>query len=434
MSPIEIGYAGLAAFALLLALRCPIGIAMALVGLFGGFAVNGWPTTLFVLGALPFESVFPYGLSIVPLFVLMGTLAHPAGVSRAIYDAGEGGFGHRRGGLAMGGIAACAGFGAICGSSLATAATMARISIPEMRARGYDPAFAAATVAAGGTLGVLIPPSLVLVIYALLTQESVGKLFVAAFIPGLVAAALYLGAIAVVTARHPHLAPALPRRPGAERLRMVLSAWDVIALFVAVLGGLFLGLFSPTEAASVGVAGVIALGLARRRFTRRAFLDALQEAAGLTGMIFFILIGAALFNYFIEATRITDLFVTAVHGADLSYWQVVAAIILLYLVLGCFMDSISMVFLTLPFLYPIVQSYGMDPIWFGILMLSVVEIGLITPPVGMNLFIVSASASDVGFGRLCRAVVPFILADSLRIVLVAAFPALSLWLANLLFT
>ena len=433
MSPELLGLAGLVVFFVFLALRVPIAIAMGLVGLGGGIALNGFDTTLFITGALPFSSVFPYGLSVVPLFVLMGTLALESGTSRNLYDAGNAAFGHVRGGLSMGTIAACAGFGAICGSSLATAATMGRISIPEMRNRGYDPGFAAATVAAGGTLGVLIPPSIILVIYAILTEQSIGRLFVAALIPGLIATVLYVVAILVYVRLRRGIAPTSARMLWGDRIRLFISAWPIALVFGLVLGGLFSGLFSPTEAASVGVVAMLVLGLARRSLTRQGMMRAAREATQLTGIIFLILIGAALFNSFVEATRITDALSDAITAARLSEWQVIVLILLLYLILGCFMDSVSMIFLTLPFVYPIVLSYGFDPIWFGVLLLSVVEIGLITPPVGMNLFIVKSAVPDLPMRRLYAAVLPFLVADTLRLVLIAAVPGVSLWLVTVFF-
>lgn len=433
MSMLTIGTIGLVAFLLLLALRTPIAVAMGGVGMAGGLYLNGWSASLFVTGNLPFDSLFPYGLSVIPLFVLMGSLALHTGMSRNLYDAGNAAFGHWPGGVSMGTIAACAGFGAICGSSLATAATMGRIAIPEMRARGYSGAFSAATVAAGGTLGVLIPPSIILVIYALLTEQSIGRLFIAAVIPGLLAAALYLLAISVVVRLKPDLAPRSPRQTLAQRLAVAAAAWPVALVFALVLGGLFMGFFSPTEAASIGVLGVGLIAVLRGRLSGAVLRAAARETAALSGMIFMILIGAALFNYFIETTHMTRLLVSTVTGAGLEPWQVILAIIVLYLVLGCFMDSVSMVFLTIPFVFPVVQAYGLDPIWFGILLLSVVEIGLITPPVGMNLFVVKLSVPDVSIRAIYGAVVPFLMADVVRLVLVASVPALSLFLVGQLF-
>lgn len=431
MSMVTTGLVGLIVFLVLLALRMPIAVAMATVGLIGGLYINDWSATMFVIGGLPFSSVFPYGLSVVPLFILMGSLALHTGMSRNLYDAGSAAFGHWRGGLSMGTIAACAGFGAICGSSLATAATMGRISIPEMRARGYSDSFSVATVAAGGTLGVLIPPSIILVIYAILTEQSIGRLFIAAIIPGLLATALYILAIAVTVRLAPGNSPMAQRHGKAERLRMAAGAWPVLLVFTIVLGGLFAGYFSPTEAASIGVLGVALIAILRRRLTLTALRETARDTAALTGMIFLILIGAALFNYFIEATQITSLLVSTVTEAGFSPSQIILAIIFFYIVLGCFMDSVSMIFLTIPFIFPIVTANGFDPIWFGILLLSVVEIGLITPPVGMNLFVVKAAVPDLPMRKVYAAILPFLAADAVRLALVASVPALSLYLVQL---
>ena len=431
--PAMIGVLGIGGFLLLIALRCPIAISMTLIGLLGGMALNGWEATVFVLGSLPFEAVFPYSLSVVPLFVIMGSLALRTGMSRSLYDAGEALFGHWRGGLSMGTIAASAGFGAICGSSLATAATMGKISIPEMRRRGYADSFSAATVAAGGTLGVLIPPSIILVIYGILTEQSIGRLFVASLIPGLLATLLYIIAIFISARLSPDVCPASEPESRSYRLRAILRAWPILALFIVVLGGLFGGLFSPTEAASVGVLGVLFIALITGTLSWKILLAAGQESASLTGLIFMILIGAALFNYFVEATQITHILVAWITESGLSTWQVILTILIMYILLGCFIDSISMIFLTIPFVYPIILANHLDPIWFGILLLSVVEIGLITPPVGMNLFVVKAAVPMLPMSRLYRAVTPFLVADMVRLALIAGFPILSLGLVALFF-
>lgn len=434
MSMVTLGLTGMAAFLAMIFLRTPIAVAMAVVGIFGGIYLNGWNTTLFVIGALPFSSAFPYSLSVIPLFVLMGALALHTGLSRNLYDAGAAAFGNWRGGLSVATIAACAGFGAICGSSLATSATMGRISIPEMRERGYDAAFAGATVAAGGTLGVLIPPSIILVIYAILTEQSIGRLFLAAMVPGILATALYMVAINLVSRAAPHLTRQGNPLSHVERLRMLVGAWPVLLVFGVVLGGMFAGFFSPTEAASVGVLGVALIALVRGRLNGATLRQAAFETASLSGMIFMILIAASTFNYFIEATQVTQMLVSWVGSMDLARWQLIGAIIVFYILLGCVMDSVSMVFLTVPFVFPIAMDAGFDPIWFGILVLSVVEIGLITPPIGMNLFVVKLHMPDVPLRKLYQAVLPFLAADIIRLLLIAAFPILSLYLVNLMFT
>jgi tripartite ATP-independent transporter DctM subunit len=433
MDASSIGILGIAGFLILIALRCPIAISMAIVGLFGSTVLNGWSATIYVFGSVPFESIFPYSLSVVPLFVIMGSLALRTGMSQSLYNAGEALFGHWRGGLSIGTIVACAGFGAICGSSLATAATMSRISIPEMQRRGYADGFSAATVAAGGTLGVLIPPSIILVIYGILTEQSIGRLFVASLIPGLLATLLYGIAVFVTARMKQELCPATAVAPTSHRLKQLSGAWPVLALFVVVLGGMFTGQFSPTEAASVGVIGVLTIALFRRTLSLQTLIESIKESASLTGLIFMILIGAALFNYFIEATQITHILVSWISDSGFSTWQVVLVILLMYIVLGCFVDSISMIFLTIPFIYPIILAHQLDPIWFGILLLSVVEIGLITPPVGMNLFVVKAAVPSLSMATLYRSILPFLAADFVRLALIAMIPALSLGLVSVFY-
>ncbi|MCF8500768.1 MAG: TRAP transporter large permease [Rhodospirillum sp.] len=416
----------------LIIMRVPIAIAMGLVGLVGGWMVNGFFSVGFILGTIPFDSVFPYGLSVVPLFVMMGVFAAPAGLSKALYDSVHAFMGHFRGGLAMATVGACAVFGAICGSSLATAATMCRVAMPEMRARHYDDGLASATIAAGGTLGVLIPPSVIMVIYALLTEQSIGKMFSAALIPGLVATGLYMAAITIWTWRNPSLGPADARIPWSGRREALKRVWPVGLLFLLVIGGIYLGWFSPTEAAAVGAAGALLLAVLRGALTKAVFLDSMTETAMTSGMIFLVLIGTALFNYFVESAGLPQALVAFVTDLGWVPMAVLVALIVFYLILGCFMDALSMILLTLPFVYPLITSLGLDPIWFGVIMVSVVEVGLITPPVGMNLFIIMAGTPGLTLGTISRGIVAFLVADAARLVLLVLFPALSLWLPSLM--
>jgi tripartite ATP-independent transporter DctM subunit len=414
----------------LIIMRVPIAIAMGLVGLVGGWMVNGFFSVGFILGTIPFDSVFPYGLSVVPLFVMMGVFAARAGLSKALYDSVHAFMGHFRGGLAMATVGACAVFGAICGSSLATAATMCRVAMPEMRARNYDDGLASATIAAGGTLGVLIPPSVIMVIYALLTEQSIGKMFSAALIPGLVATALYMTAITIWTWRNPSLGPADAKMPWSGRLEALKRVWPIGLLFTLVIGGIYLGWFSPTEAAAVGAAGALLLAALRGALTKAVFLDSMTETAMTSGMIFLVLIGTALFNYFVESAGLPQALVAFVIDLGWAPMAVLVALIVFYLILGCFMDALSMILLTLPFVYPLITSLGLDPIWFGVIMVSVVEVGLITPPVGMNLFIIMAGTPGLTLGTISRGIVAFLVADAARLVLLVLFPALSLWLPS----
>lgn len=422
------GVLGFVVTLVLIALRVPVAVAMGLVGVLGSIPLAGWPAVRFMLGTQPFGAVHPYGLSVLPMFIFMGVFAAHAGLSRNLYDGVHALIGHARGGLALATVGACAGFGAICGSSLATAATMSRVALPEMRRKGYADSLAAASIAAGGTLGVLIPPSIILVIYALLTRESIGALFAAALVPGLLGTALYMLAVYLQTTLRPHLGPRGERHTGRERLVAMARTWDVALLFVAVIGGIYAGIFSPTEAAAVGAAGAFLFALLRGRLTRAVLLSGIRETAITSGMIFFILIGAALFNFFIESSNLPQFLVSLVEGVTWPAWTVMLVLLLFYLVLGCFMDSLSMMLLTVPFVFPVVTHLGYDPVWFGIVLVTVIELGLITPPIGMNLFVIQSSSNDLSLTSIIAGVTPFILADVARIALLMVFPVLALGL------
>jgi len=416
----------------LIALRVPVAISMGVVGFVGGWALNGYDSVAFIMGSVPFETVFPYSLSVIPLFVLMGVFAARAGLSKSLYEAVHAFIGHFRGGLAMATVGACAAFGAICGSSLATAATMCRVAMPEMRRRNYDDGLAAATVAAGGTLGVLIPPSVIMVIYAILTEQSIGKMFAAALLPGAIATILYMAAIFVQTWRNPALGPADDKVDWRGRAVAVKNVWPVVVLFGVVIGGIYLGWFSPTEAAAIGALGALLLSLAKRRLSWSTFLDCLSETASTSGMVFLILIGTALFNYFVETTGMPQALVQQVGALGWPPLMILVLLVVFYVILGCFMDALSMILLTLPFVFPLIVSLGFDPIWFGVIMVSVVEVGLITPPVGMNLFVIMAGTPGLKLQTISRGVLAFLLADVARLVLLILIPGLSLWLPSLM--
>ncbi len=426
------GLIGFAAALVLIGLRVPVAVAMGLVGVVGTALLADWSMVAFVLANQPFEAVFPYGLSVVPLFIFMGVFAARAGLSRNLYEGVYAFVGHFRGGLGIATVGACAGFGAICGSSLATAATMSKVAIPEMRRRGYADSLASASVAAGGTLGVLIPPSIILILYALLTEQSIGALFAAALAPGVLATALYMGTVSVQVRLNPDLGPAGDRVPWGRRLRALARVWDVTLLFVVVIGGIYAGVFSPTEAAAVGAAGAFAFAALRRQLSWTVLREALSETAITTGMIFLILIGAALFNTFVETSRLPQTLVSALGAADLGPLSVLVLVILFYLALGCFMDSLSMILLTVPFVFPVVTQAGWDPVWFGVVLVTIVELGLITPPIGMNLFIIQGTTPGLRLRTIVRGIAPFIAADVLRVILLIAFPALVLWLPKAL--
>ena len=428
MSDGFLGLAGFVAALGLIALGMPVAIAMGIIGVLGYWWLNGWAGTAYILGSSPFESIFPYSFSVIPLFVMMGVFASHAGLSRSLFNAINSFVGHRRGGLAVTTVGACAFFGAICGSSLATVATIGRVALPEMKRAGYDDSLATATVAAGGTLGVLIPPSVLLVIYGLLTQSSIGQLFIAALVPGILGALLYALAIVVRVRRHPDLAPPAPRTGWADRIRYLGQIWPVVVLFVTVIGGIYVGLFTPTEAAAVGAVGAFFLALGSGKLSARALRESVAETAALTGMIFFILIGAALFNFFLENTGLPQFLIGRIEASGLSPLAVMVLILVFYLILGCFMDSMSMILLTVPLLAPVALQLDYSLIWFGIVVVTVAEIGLITPPIGMNLFVVQAATRGVSSGTVVRGILPFVAADLLRLVLLLAFPALVLWL------
>jgi len=359
------------------------------------------------MASLPFETIFPYGLSIVPLFIFMGVFAGHSGLSVNLYRGLVAFVGHRPGGLASATIGACAVFGAISGSSLATCATMGRIALPEMEDRGYAPRLAGAVVAAGGTLGVLIPPSILLVIYALMTEESIGALFAGAMIPGVLAATLYIAAIKLVVWRDSDIAPRSDYVAWSGRLRALAGMWDALLLIVLVIGGIYTGLFSPTEAAAVGAGGALMIAAARRRLSLATLRAGMLETASMTGMIFMILIGATLFNFFLEQSKLTETLLHWIVQAELSSATVIFALLVFY-----------------------ITSLGYDPIWFGVLMVSVVEIGLITPPMGMNLFVVKGVAPKISLGEMSRGILPFIGADVVRLAFIVFVPGLVLWMPH----
>ena len=421
------GVVGFLSLLALVFLRVPIAIAMATVGLVGGTLLTGLKPTGLTFAASAFESVFPYSLSVIPLFIMMGVFVTHADLSGKLYDGMYALIGHWRGGLAQATIGACAMFGAICGSSLATAATMTRVAMPQMRARGYDDGLATGAIAAGGTLGILIPPSVILLIYGILTGTSVGKLFIAGLIPGLLGTLFYLGAVRYSVWRNPTAAPQATKAALPERMRQLGGVWQVILLFGVVLGGIYTGWFSTIEAAAIGAFGGLLAALVRHRSLK--FLPAaIEEAAKTTAMIFLIIVGTAVFNAFIERTHLPDMVVGYVADTGLSPMGVLILLMLVYLALGCVMDGLSVIFVTIPIVFPLIQSLGIDPVWFGILLICATEIGLITPPVGMNLFVIKGLTENINIRTIWKGVTPFIVADILRLAVLLAFPMLTLYL------
>jgi tripartite ATP-independent transporter DctM subunit len=423
---------------LLLLARVPIGAAMFFVGAAGYVMLAGWMPLANYLKTSAFGRFAVYDLSVIPLFLLMGNFATHGGLSRGLFTAATALIGHLRGGLAMAGIGACAGFGAICGSSLATAATMGQVALPELKRHGYSPRLATGALAAGGTLGILIPPSVVLVIYAILAQQNIGKLFAAAVIPGVLAAAGYMATVAVYVRLNPAAGPVGPRLTWTQRWRELRGVWPVAAIFIVVVGGIYGGVFTPTEAASIGTMATALIAWSRG-MRRQQLAQCLLSTAESTAMIFFILLGADLLNVFLALSQLPAELAAWVQALGAHPLAVLAAILLLYVLLGCLMDSLSMILLTVPIFLPIVLGldlHGLEAtekaIWFGVLVLMVVEIGLITPPVGMNVYIISSMARDVPMAETFRGVLPFLAADAVRVVLLVSFPILSLALVRLM--
>jgi tripartite ATP-independent transporter DctM subunit len=428
------------ALLILIFLRIPIGLAMLLCGLGGLWLATG--STIPILSKLKGEtySTFAnYSLSIIPLFLLMGQFAGLGGMSQSLFKAANAFLGHRRGGVAMAAIGACAGFGAICGSSLATAATMAQVALPELRRYGYSGGLATGTLAAGGTLGILIPPSVVLVIYAILAEQNIAKLFLAAFVPGVIAAVGYMIAISIYVRLYPDSAGNTPRQPYRERFKALAEVWPVLLVFLAVVGGIYLGWFTPTEGAAVGAAGTGIIAFVNGGLTRKTFIDSILATASATAMIFFIVLGAAMFNSFLALSQLPQQAAAYISGQGYNPWVVLTGILILYLLLGCVMDSLSMILLTVPIFFPIVTvlDFGLGAeefaIWFGILVLIVVEVGLITPPVGMNLFVINSMAKDIPIIKTYRGVMPFVISDLVRTTILVIFPGITLFMLRWLY-
>ena len=433
MSGVTIGFLMGGLVLVLLVIRVHIAVAMLLAGGIGYALVAGIDPLFNYAKTMAFARYSVYDLSVVPLFLLMGNLASRGGLSRRLFQATNAFLGHYRGGVAMSAVGACAGFGAICGSSLATAATMGQVALPELRRYNYSPALATGALAAGGTLGVLIPPSVVLVIYAVLAEQNVAAMFIAALLPGLLALSGYMVAIMIYVRLSPGSGPAAPRMNWSERLHTLREVWPIVAIFVTVIGGIYGGIFTPTEAAAIGTIATGALALLMRELTWQGIADAALDTAAATAMIFLILLGADLLNAFFAISQMPVAAAQWVLGADLPPMLVLLGIVLIYLVLGCVMDSLSMLLLTIPIFLPIVLGldfWGLGQtdkaIWFGILVLIVVEVGLITPPVGMNLFVINSMAKDTPIVQTYRGVTPFVISDLVRTAILAAFPAITL--------
>jgi len=420
---------------ILIFLRVPIGLSMLLLGLTGSWLIYGSvPPVLNQMKTLAYSQFSNHSLSIVPLFLLMGQFASLGGMSRALFKAAEAFLGHRKGGVGMAAIGACAGFGSICGSSLATAATMGQVALPELRRAGYSGALSTGALAAGGTLGILIPPSIVLVIYAILAEQNIARMFAAALIPGILAALGYMGVIAIYVRVVPDSAGQIPAVPWAGRLRALREVWPVVVIFTVVIGGIYSGLFTPTEGAAVGAVATGLLAWRNGGLSGKRILSAFEATAGGTGMVFLIVLGAAAYNNFLALSQLPQELALWVGTLGLGPYSVLWAILIFYLIAGCVMDSLSMILLTIPIFFPMISGldFGLSTehtaIWFGILVLIVVEVGLITPPVGMNLFVIQSLAPNVSIRDTYRGVWPFVFSDFLRVCVLVAFPAIALFI------
>jgi C4-dicarboxylate transporter, DctM subunit len=423
---------GFAAVFVLALLRLPLGFAMGVVGFVGLGLLRGWGPTMANAAQVVYDTGFAYTLSVVPLFILMGNLVARAGLAQELFRAAYVFIGHVRGGLAHATVLACAGFGAICGSSIATAATMAKVAYPPMKKLGYADYLSTGVIAAGGTLGIMIPPSTILVIYGIVTETHIGKLFAAGVIPGLMSAGLLMLCVAWMSWRDPAAGPAGERSSWAQRWAALRGIWGVALLVVVVLGGIYGGVFTATEGAGIGAAGAFFFALARRALSGRVLLDVLVESARTTAMLFTILIAAMLFSSFVNFTSMPNDLKALILNLGLSPLMVVGAMMVIYVLLGTIMEELSMVLLTIPVFFPIVVGLGFDPVWFGVLIVLVVQIGLISPPVGMNLFVLTALLKGVSLGQVFRGVWPFVAALVVALALVLEFQSLALWLPSMM--
>ena len=419
---------GFAALFALMLLRFPIGLAMGAVGVVGFGSIVGFAPALKLLAQSPIRTATDAGFAVIPMFLLMGTIASASGMSAELFRAANSFLGHRRGGLGMATIAACAGFAAISGSSVATAATFSAVAYPEMRRFNYPQSFATGVIAAGGTLGAILPPSLVLAVYSLITQQDVGRLYIAGIVPGILAVIMYVTTIVIIGRARPNYLPAGPRASWAQRVGAVRGVWAITLLFVFVIGGMYGGAFTPTEAAAMGAGGAFLIAAARGRLSLRQFTDCLLRALRTSAAIFSILIGALLFGYFLTITQTPQAVSAFLTSLGLGRYGVLMLIMLMYLVLGCVMDAMAMVILTVPIVFPVITALGFDPIWFGVIIVMTVELGLIHPPVGMNVFVIKSVVGDVGIGTIFVGVIPFVITDILRLAVLIAFPVLSTWL------
>ena len=428
LSPDAVALIGFVALFTLMLLRVPVGMAMGLVGVCGYSYIVGSGPALKLIGQTSMRTVTDYTFGVIPMFMLMGAFVSVSGVSRELFRAANAFIGHLRGGLGVATVVACGGFAAICGSSVATAATFSSVAYPEMRRFGYPQSFSTGVIAAGGTLGAMLPPSTVLAVYAILTQQDIGKLFMAGIIPGILAMLMYVLTIFIIVQVRPDWLPRGEQKTWAERLNGLKDVWAPLVLFVFVIGGLYGGFFTPTEAGGVGATGAFLLGVLRGKLDRAGILTALLSATRTAAAVFTVLIGALIFGYFLTVTQVPQNLTAFLSELGLGRYGVLALIMVMYLILGCLMDAMAMIILTVPIVFPIIVQLGFDPIWFGIIIVMTVELGLIHPPVGMNVFVIKSVVQDVSFMTIFKGVIPFVLTDLLRLVILIAFPMIALWL------
>lgn len=432
MTPITVGLLGFALLVFLMFLQIPVGFVMAIVGLIGFALLTSWEAALSLLARDFFSTFSSYNLTVIPLFVLMGQIAHYTGISGRIFNTANKFLGHLPGGLAIATIGACAGFSAICGSTSATAATMASVALPEMKKCQYDPALATGVVAAGGSLGILIPPSTIFIIYGIMTEQSIGRLFMAGVLPGILLAILFMLTIVIWTRLKPGLCAPTPKASLRERLASLIGVIETFLLFVLVMGGLFVGFFTPTEAAGIGAFGTIVVSLLGRHLSWPHFIRSLNETTRISCMILVIVAGATVFGHFLAVTTIPASVGAWVSGLQWPSFLIIGLIILIYLLLGCLMDSLAMIMLTIPVFYPVVTVLGYDPIWFGVVIVLVAEMGVITPPVGINVYVVAGVARDVPLQMIFRGSVKMLFALCLTAILLILFPKIALFLPGLM--
>jgi C4-dicarboxylate transporter DctM subunit len=428
MSPDTAALIGFLVLFILMLLRVPVGMAMGLVGVVGYSFVVGVGPAMKLIGQTSMRTVTDYTFGVIPMFMLMGAFVTVSGVSNELFRAANSFLGHLRGGLGVATVVACGGFAAICGSSVATAATFAGVAYPEMRRYGYPKSFSTGVIAAGGTLGAMLPPSTVLAVYAIITQQDIGKLFMAGVVPGLLAVTMYVMTIGVLVRLKPDLLPAGEHKSWKERMNGLKDVWAPLLLFAFVIGGLYGGLFTPTEAGGMGAGGAFLLGVARGKLSRAQIREALLQATRTSAAVFTVLIGALLFGYFLTVTQTPQHLTELLTGLGLGKYGVLALIMAMYLVLGCLMDAMAMIILTVPIIFPVITGLGFDPIWFGIIIVMTVELGLIHPPVGMNVFVIKSVVKDVSFSTIFKGVIPFVITDLIRLLILIAFPVIALYL------